>query len=343
VNTPLFPHVEIRTGAGRRIVIDARGVGPHIQGLAVNGVTWRRAWLPPDLLAWGGHVEYQLGDGTAWTASPPMSYRDGEAPALGYVTPLGVSTGNTFQVGARNQTSEPVTVPWKLTVPPGASVSLTQGQFEVPADGTVSVPVTVRATTNGVYPVTVDFGHRQLATAYFAVQGTDHTATGCTTLGPVNQDCGLTQIEYANDGATVPVEVDGVSGRRMVKAHDWGDYRYLYFQVDQRVVPGTGPYDATITVRYLDSGTDTFVIQYDSVTGSYAEAKRVTKTGTGTWKDVTVEVKDAKFAHRENGRSDFRISSDGAGDAAAETVASAGVTVVGGDVLAIRQCPATTP
>jgi hypothetical protein len=236
-----------------------------------------------------------------------------------------------------------VTVPWKLTVPPGASVSLTQGQFEVPADGTVSVPVTVRATANGVYPVTVDFGHRQLATAYFAVQGTDHTATGCTRLGPVNQDCGLTQIEYANDGATVPVEVDGVSGRRMVKAHDWGDYRYLYFQVDQRVVPGTGPYDATITVRYLDSGTDTFVIQYDSVTGSYAEAKRVTKTGTGTWKDVTVEVKDAKFAHRENGRSDFRISSDGAGDAAAETVASAGVTVVGGDVLAIRQCPATTP
>jgi hypothetical protein len=134
-----------------------------------------------------------------------------------------------------------------------------------------------------------------------------------------------------------------VSARKMVHAHDWGDYRYLYFQADQRAIPGTGPYEATITVRYLDSGIDTFVVQYDSVNASYVDAKRITKTGTNTWKDVTITVKDAKFAHRENGGSDFRISSDGSGDASAETIASAGVTVVGADVLAVRQCPAVTP
>jgi predicted alpha-1,2-mannosidase len=338
VNTPVFPHAAIRTGTGRQIVIETQGAGPHIEGLAINGVTWDQSSLPADLLAWGGHVTYSLGDGTGWTASPPKSYRDGEAP-LGFVAPLGVSTQNTFQVGVRNGTDQPVQVPWKLTVPPGATASLTQGQLSVPANGTASVPVTITALANGIYPVSVEFGGRQWATAYLAVPGTDHTATGCTTLGVTNTDCGLTQIEYAADGATVPVEVDGVSGRRMVKAHDWGDYRYLYFQGDQRAVPGTGPYEATITVRYLDAGKDTFTIQYDSVTRSYADATRVTKTGTGTWKDVTVTVKDAKFGHRQNGQSDFRVSSDGAGDANAETIASASVHLTGPDILAIRQCP----
>ncbi|MFI9385245.1 GH92 family glycosyl hydrolase [Kutzneria sp. NPDC052558] len=343
VNTPLFPHVEIRTGSGRRIVIDTQGAGPHIQGLSVNGIPWNRTGLPSDLLAWGGRVQYRLGDGTGWNAAPPKSYRDGEAPALGYVTPLGASTGNTFQVGARNQTDQPVTVPWTLTVAKGATASLTHGQLLVPPNGTKSVPVTIQGTANGIYPVTADFGHQQRATAYFAVAGTDHTTTGCSTLGATNTDCGLTQIEYANDGATAPVTVDGVSGRRMVHANDWGDYRYMYFQADQRAIPGTGPYNATITVRYLDSGTDTFVLQYDSVNQSYVDAKRVTKTGTGTWKEVTVTVADAKFAHRENGQSDFRISSDGSGDAGAETIAAVNLTAVGADVLAVRQCPVATP
>jgi hypothetical protein len=96
-------------------------------------------------------------------------------------------------------------------------------------------------------------------------------------------------------------------------------------------------------VRYLDSGTDTFVVQYDAVNAAYADAKRIQKTGTNTWKDVTIALKDAKFAHRENGGSDFRISSDGSGDANAETIASASVTVVGPDVLAVRQCPTNSP
>jgi len=343
VNTPVFPHAEIRTGTGRRIVIDTQGTGPHIQGMAVNGVNWNRTWLPSDLLSWGGRVTYRLGDGTGWTAAPPKSYRDGEAPAIGYVTPLGTSTAGTFQIGARNQTAEPVPVPWTLTVPAGVTASLTRGQLVVPANGSASTPVTVTATANGIYPVTVDFGDKQRATAYFAVAGTDHTTTGCSTLGATNTDCGLTQVEYANDGATAPVEVGGVAGRKMVHAHDWGDYRYLYFQADQRAIPGTGPYDATITVRYLDSGTDTFVVQYDAVNAAYVDAKRIQKTGTNTWKDVTITVKDAKFAHRENGGSDFRISSDGSGDADAETIASAGVTVLGPDVLAVRQCPTVTP
>jgi hypothetical protein len=62
----------------------------------------------------------------------------------------------------------------------------------------------------------------------------------------------------------------------------------------------------------------------------------VTDTGTDTWKTATVSVKDSNFANRENGASDFRISSD-----SPVTIHSVRTGTSGPGVLPVDLCPAS--
>jgi predicted alpha-1,2-mannosidase len=62
--SPLFPHIEIRRGNGRRITIAAPGAGRrslYVNGLTVNGVGTRKPWLPARFARLGGALVFRLG------------------------------------------------------------------------------------------------------------------------------------------------------------------------------------------------------------------------------------------------------------------------------------------
>ena len=131
-------------------------------------------------------------------------------------------------------------------------------------------------------------------------------------LGDPNEEHGLVQSDEG-DGRTTPVTVAGQSARATAPGDDpsWG--RYMYFRLDDSVA-NDGYYVARVEVEYLDEGTQGFSIQYDSndctapVNGAYANGPGVQRTGTGTWKKATFDLPDARFANRENGGADFRLS-----------------------------------
>lgn len=134
-------------------------------------------------------------------------------------------------------------------------------------------------------------------------------------LGDPNEEHGLVQVEQP-DGRTVAVTSGDRSARATAPGDDpsWG--RYVYFQLDDAIA-ADGYYVARVDVEYLDEGTGSFGLEYDSndctatLDGAYDSAGNVQRTGSGTWKTATFELPDARFANRENGGSDFRLGAGG--------------------------------
>ena len=140
------------------------------------------------------------------------------------------------------------------------------------------------------------------------------TQTLSCTLAATNTCTGMDQDDYAGDGVTTPVTVDGQTGRETVQvvANDLN----MYFNVDDNIAYD-GSYAAVFTVEYYDGGTNGWTLDYDStnpnggpVSGAYTPAGSVTETGSDTWKTATFSVSNARFADRENGGNDFRIASN---------------------------------
>ena len=108
------------------------------------------------------------------------------------------------------------------------------------------------------------------------------TGSGSVTLGDPNQEQGVVQTEQA-DGRTVPVTVAGTSGRATAPGDDpaWG--RYMYFGLDDAIARD-GYYVARVEVEYLDEGTGSFGLQYDSnnctatLGGAYTDLEPVSRT-----------------------------------------------------------------
>jgi hypothetical protein len=131
-------------------------------------------------------------------------------------------------------------------------------------------------------------------------------------LGDPNDERGLDQFEEG-DGRTTAVTVAGRSARATAPGDNpsWG--RYMYFRLDDSIARD-GYYVTRVDVEYLDEGTQPFGMQYDSndctatLNGAYDDAPEVRRTGTGTWKTGTFDLPDARFANRENGGADFRLS-----------------------------------
>ena len=136
--------------------------------------------------------------------------------------------------------------------------------------------------------------------------------TASAVLGETNDERGLDQFDEA-DGRTTPVSVAGRGARATGPGDDpsWG--RYMYFRLDDAVA-NDGYYVARIEVEYLDEGTQGFGLQYDSndctatLNGAYDNAGDVQRTGSGEWRTATFELPDARFANRQNGGADFRLS-----------------------------------
>ena len=82
IGSPLFDRAEIDVGAGRALVIEAKGNGPdrpYIQSLRWNGQPYRRTWLRHADLAAGGTLVFEMGatpnrDFGAAAADAPPSF-----------------------------------------------------------------------------------------------------------------------------------------------------------------------------------------------------------------------------------------------------------------------------
>lgn len=130
----------------------------------------------------------------------------------------------------------------------------------------------------------------------------------------------LYQNDEVTGGKTVPLWYIGTApeGRYTRRTDQASGNPYMYLNVDDGYIYG-GPTHAKINVTYLDQGTDTWALEYDSTSSSTKSAGTVTKTNSGTWKTRTFELTDARFANGQPGGgkfsgSDFRLSSRGDGD-----------------------------
>ena len=86
----------------------------------------------------------------------------------------------------------------------------------------------------------------------------------------------------------------------------------LYFDVDDAFLGNTalnGKYRITIEITYLDKGTGTWKLYYDSKTGNDIVATSVTCKNTNKWKKATVTLNNAYFGNRGPKSSDFSIRS----------------------------------
>ena len=92
-------------------------------------------------------------------------------------------------------------------------------------------------------------------------------------------------------------------------SYPWGKYTrrtdtasgntLMAFDVDNAYLfdnPAAAPAPVTITVIYLDDGTDSWDLQYDAIGDPAKVAGVVQKTGTGRWLEATFALPDARFA-----------------------------------------------
>lgn len=75
VGTPLFPEVVLHLGQGKEVIIKARRHQAdhfYVEGLRVNGQRWNHPWIGPEIFAFGGVVEFQLGPKPVLLWEEPM-------------------------------------------------------------------------------------------------------------------------------------------------------------------------------------------------------------------------------------------------------------------------------
>ncbi|MFJ4923159.1 GH92 family glycosyl hydrolase [Streptomyces sp. NPDC088725] len=350
LNSPLFKRAVISLGNGKKITVNAPAAAdnaPYITGMRLNGKPFESTGLPASFATRGGTLDISLSTrpDTHWAtgakAAPP-SYRTGEVPAVGYVTPTGtqVTPGGTSLpavVGASELAGHAGKVRWTATSDvAGVSVTPSSGTLDLSRAATAKAPVTIKVakdTPSGYHPVKVTFrtaGGTTLpgGTVVATVPAADGAATVCDSLGATDTECGLRRRDNG-DGHTTPVTVGGREGRSTTDGSS-----FEYFDVDNAIVPG-GDYKATVTVDYYDHGTGSWSMQYDSTTDAFKHSASVAKTGTDTWKTATFTLDDAAFHNAENGNTDFRLVNSGD----TGTVGSVHVAVSGDNVLALHLCP----
>ena len=149
-------------------------------------------------------------------------------------------------------------------------------------------------------------------------------------LGKVNDSQGIV-LDQGGDVDTKavmvgnpPTEARSSGNNQALPGDNTTPDSYIQFNVDDHQLFGGKPTShVLVEVDYFDQGTDTFLLQYDALSGKFAGGGSVVKTNTKTFKTATFNLCDANFANRDNG-ADFRISDNGDG---AESISS--VRVIG--------------
>ncbi len=159
-----------------------------------------------------------------------------------------------------------------------------------------------------------------------------------------NYEFWLHQVHDAPGGRTVPLwRVDSSpQGRYARRTDEAAGNPFMVFDVDNRYLFDVREKPVTVTVTYLDQGSDTWALDYDGRGGAVVSTASVTKTNTFRWLTASFVLADAAFADRlpagqEHPGSDLRIDSRGDGD---ETVH---FVLVQGDERPVATDPAASP
>ena len=88
----------------------------------------------------------------------------------------------------------------------------------------------------------------------------------------------------------------------------------MWFRLADQFVNGNPVQQSfTVKVTYLDQGTDTWKLTYDSTSGE-KQAGVVTKANSNSWKTVSFVLGDARFGNGIGTQSDLRLNCNGDGD-----------------------------
>ena len=130
-----------------------------------------------------------------------------------------------------------------------------------------------------------------------------------------NFDFWLEQDDSIAGGTTVPAwNVSSYKYGRYTRRTDQNSGNpYMFFKVDDGYIYGSGD-TVTVRVTYYDQGTDSWELHYDANDSVYKSAGVVQKTNTGRWITREFVLGDARFANRQAGGADFRITSRSDGD-----------------------------
>jgi predicted alpha-1,2-mannosidase len=171
LGSPLFTAIAIHLGDGKTITETAAGAAddaPYVQGLTLDGSSWSGAYLPADLFADGGSLDWTLGtapDATwgAGAGDAPPSNTAGLLPALGYETggdPVVVAGSSaSVTLGVQSMSSAGQQVDWTGSAPTGSGIAVgsSTGSLAVSSEAKATQPVTIQVpstTTVGQYSVT---------------------------------------------------------------------------------------------------------------------------------------------------------------------------------------------
>lgn len=144
------------------------------------------------------------------------------------------------------------------------------------------------------------------------------------TLGDSVLENGIS-LDAGGDVDTIAVDNQVVAGRKSgnglpLMSADSNNVPDSYFQFnvdDAKLFKGSPTIRVRLEVDYIDSGVDTFSLQYDaqptaSFDGIFAGGGSVAKTDSGELKTAVFNLCDVYFANRDNG-ADFRIADDANG------------------------------
>lgn len=119
---------------------------------------------------------------------------------------------------------------------------------------------------------------------------------------------GLILHYHHHDGWVDPTEVDGV---KAFKGSTRARVHYIYFIIEDGVLPDLKDKTVEITMEYLDTDLPGVGLQYDGGGGAFTNSPYwFPGEGTNEWKSYTWTIYDAVFEHGQN-PADFRFSVTG--------------------------------
>lgn len=191
------------------------------------------------------------------------------------------------------------------------SLSLDAGNYSVTALAFGYPSVTQTATVTG----------NQTSTLNIPLTATTRKSATLTVKDGKAVENGL-KIVFSDGGGDGYVSFDKVNGTEVIRTGPMVapyDDQFLYVDVDDSFLyGGLGTGKAYVTMEYLDQGTGSFSMNYDSgpafPDAQFKGAGGDARTDTGVFKTYTWELDDASFSNREQSFADFRISDGGTGD-----------------------------
>lgn len=118
-----------------------------------------------------------------------------------------------------------------------------------------------------------------------------------------------------NGGTVKEFNVTSTKEGRYTRRTDQGaGNRYMWFRIDDQYVNGnSGRVPFAVSITYLDRGTDSWQLWYDSFSGEKS-AGIVQKANSNTWKKATFTLTDARFGNGIGTQADLKLDCNNDGD-----------------------------